>query len=374
MVLPLRIGRSVCYLLASPRRFLLFFVPAAGSMALVALAAFPTNRVPRLSSGLLVPRQSTLTWESPNADGPVVAEHAELHFLLDNPGRSRVKVLGIDTSCGCVKPVADPPDVKPGGTTKIVLKATTPSTGTRAMTLVVHTDSQVKPDVRLTARILVRRKPPFLYGVSGDLTFRGTFSPDLAGQILVVTFESGAPTVEPKISTDLPFLEIGRAEVSDEPLRAAEAPVVGRAVVARERKYKVGFKEPPPDPVFIGTIKVTDPFGKTASRSLNVLGQLDPSDAPRVVPRSLTLPKKKGTSGWFMVICNAPSQSVTCSVDEPHRADFSINAGSDDSSRRIHKIEVVIVDPAHLSSDPVRLKVREPHAKAEATVLLHFIP
>jgi hypothetical protein len=72
-----------------------------------------------------------------------------------------------------------------------------------------------------------------------------------------------------------------------------------------------------------------------------------------------------------VVICNAPSPSVTCLIDEPSRKGFSIKIDSAISSRRAHKIEVVVDDPAHLSDDPIRLKVRDPNTEAEATVLLH---
>ncbi len=359
---------------ASRTTYLTFCILVVGSTALGAWAAFPTIWTPWKAPGLLVPRESTLLWESPNAEGPIVAEHAELEFRLDNPGGSPVKVLGIDATCGCVKPVADPPDVKPGGMTTIILKAIRPSTGLRVMPLVVHTDSLVDPDVHLTARIIVRRKPPFLYDVTGDLTFRGAFSPKLAGELSVVTFESEGPTLEPKVATDLPFLEIGQAQVSDESAGTRNAETVGVPVIVRTRNYRVRLKELPPDPAFIGTITVTDPFGRTGSRSLNVVGQLDLPGSLRVVPRLLRLRKQEGASGSFVVICHDPSRTVTCSIDDPRRADFSINVDSDNSIRRVHKVRVAIVDPRQLSDDPVHLQVRDPHTGAEATVLLCVAP
>ncbi len=339
----------------------------------MALAVIPTIRMLRNASGLLVPRQSELTWESPNADNPVVAEHAELHFLLDNPGRSPVKVLGIDTTCGCAEPVADPSDVKPGGMTKIIVKAVIPVVGTRVVPFVVHTDSPVKPDVHLTARIIVRRKPPFL-SVTGDLTFRGALSPDLAGELSVVTFESDGETLEPQISTNLPFLEIDRAKVS---VRAADfraAQTIGFPVVERTRKYRVRLKKAPPDAAFIGTITVTDPLGRTGNWSLNVLGQLDRPGAPRVAPRSIRLRKEEGASASFVAICQDSSRAITCSIDEPRGSDFSINVESNDPNHRIHRVRVVIVAPTHLSDDPVDLKVRDPHTGGEATVVLYLEP
>jgi hypothetical protein len=178
---------------------------------IIVWAVFATISSSRQMSGLLVPRQSSLTWESPNADGPIVAETAELLFVLDNPGRQPVRVVGIDTTCGCVRPVADPPYVVPGGMTNVVVRATTPSTGTSVLPLIVHTDSS-RPDVRLTARLVVRRRPPYLYDVTGHLIFRGTFSPNLTCDFEVVTFESGKPTVAPDVSTELPFLKVEKPE------------------------------------------------------------------------------------------------------------------------------------------------------------------
>jgi hypothetical protein len=368
------LGACVRRLSASRARYLAFCVAIAGTMAAAAAGAFSVIRTSPRFSGVLVPRESTLTWESPNADGPIVAEYAELHFVLDNTGRRPVKVLGVDATCGCVKPVADPPDVRPGETTKIAVKAITPATGTRVLPLVVHTDSPIIPDVRLIARMVVRRKPPFLYGVTGDLNFRGRYSPALVAEFSIVTFESVGPIDEPKVSTDLPFLRIARDEVSNEARGAREADDVAGPFIVRTRRYTVGFKEAPPEPTFIGTITVNDPFGRTGSRSLNVLGQLDATDAPKVTPRSLTLHKKKGAWGSFVVICNEPSRTVTCSIDDNRRADLTIRCDSDDPTGRIHRIEVAIVDPTHLSDGPVRLQIRESNVEDKATVLLHVVP
>lgn len=232
----------------------------------------------------------------------------------------------------------------------------------------------MKPDIRLTALINVRRRPPFLLSVAGDLTFRGTFSRKAATEISVVTLESDGPRLEPKISTDLPFIEIIADGVSDKPGDTRDAQTVGGPLIVRTRKYRVCLKEPPPDPTFIGTITVLDPFGRSPSQSLNVLGQLDRSDVPKVVPGSLTLRKRKGASGSFIVICDHPSRTVTCSLDERRSDAFFIKTERGDSSLRIQRIEVVIANPTHLTDGPVHLNVRYANSKDKTTVLLRLVP
>lgn len=102
------LSKSLRHLLPNPTKHLILGILVLGSLTLGGLAAFLSMRGHQGPFGLLVPRQSTLTWQSPNAYGPIVAEHAELLFLLDNPGPTPVKVLHIDSSCDCAKPVADP--------------------------------------------------------------------------------------------------------------------------------------------------------------------------------------------------------------------------------------------------------------------------
>jgi hypothetical protein len=320
---------------------------------------------------VLVPRASTLTWDSPNANGPIVAEHAELRFILENTGRQRVRVLGIDAACGCVKPVAEPPDVEPAAATTIVVKAITPSTGTRIMPLTVHTDSPVQPDVRLTAKMTVRRKPPFLYDVNGDLTFRGAFAPSLTADISVVTFESSKEDAEPQVSTDLPFLKIERAgDFVESTSSVADVAVVGPFFI-RRRRYRVRFREAPAENAFVGTVTVTDPFRRAADRTLKVIGQLSAKAAPLVTPAATTFRREKDAKRTFMVICDPPASSILCSVDACFAGGLTVDSSRAGPGGRIHKVTIVVADPAQLGTGPAHLRVRDAQAGTEGTALLY---
>lgn len=375
----MKLARIISHLLRLvPSRLNKSFVAFCSIIATTALAAdlagLPSGCL-RDIPAQLIPRQGTLTWESPNADGPIVAEHAELRFVLDNRGSHPLRILGIDTPCGCVKPVAEPENVPPGGKTEILANAITPVTGTRSLTLKVRTDSSLTPIVPLEMNLVVRRKPPFLYEAKGDLDFRGAFLHELVRSFSVVTFESEETTKEPELSTDLPFLKIQRTDLREQSAPARAEVTLGTPGIVRTRYYEVQFKDRPPAPSFVGAVTITDPFGRTPTKSLRVLGQLqDDANTLMGVPRMLTLHKQQGASASFRVFCKPPSQAVKHSIDETHRAHLSIKTDPGGSSRRVHRIDVVVVDPTELSDKPVRLTLKNAQDDTKATVLLNFVP
>jgi len=326
--------------------------------------------------GRLVPRQTMMTWKSPTASGPFGSERAELSFVLDNVGGQAVRIQNVQTDCSCMKPVADPLVVQPGGVTKIVVKAMTPVSGRSDVPILIHTDSQTSPEIRLTARIVSGRRPPFVYSVTGDLHFRGVYSPDLARDLVVVTFETPGPTVEPVLSSDLPFLKMENVGVSektndDESFDGTSTPVGN--VVVRTRRYRVGFKEKPPEPSCSGTVKVADPFHNSGDRKLGVVCNFrSPSAGLQVFPRLLTLSRQKGASGNVVVLCDQPAGRLDCAVEKNRISYASIQMETNSNPRKVHKIQVRVEDTSYQSEEAIRFTVRDPRTKANETFLVRF--
>jgi len=316
-----------------------------------------------------------ITWKSPTSSGPFKAEHAEVTFVLDNVGGQVVRILSIKSDCGCTKPVADPLVVEPGGLTKIVAKMMTPVSGRRNVPILVYTDSTASPELRLTAQIVSTRRPPFMHSVTGDLHFRGKFSLELSRDLFVVTFETGGPTVEPVLSSDLPFLKIQSAGVSDstDDGSSADDSDTGGPVLVRTRRYLVGFAEKPPGPSFTGTIVVADPYHTTADRQIGVVGDFKSSGvALRVVPGLLTLPRRRGASGSVVVLCEQPAIGLECAADGNQKSYVSTRMESNSNPRRVHKIQVVVDDSSYPGEDAIRLTVRDPGTKASEMFRVHI--
>lgn len=367
-----RAATDVAAIWLTPRRARVALITGAALTAATVLTVFCFART--RSIGRLVPRQSEIVWESPVRRGPIVAEHADLMFVLTNAGRTPVKILSIQSGCACVKPVAEPSVVGPGGITRISAKATAPAVGETKIEINVQTDSPASPQIALTARLRTWREPPFLFDVRGDISFRGRYAKNMRRGFSVTSVENPGQTIEPTLSSDLPYLKLQKVGVVDREVAGIGIPFRRRPVViARTRKYEARITELPPYATFSGEIIVNDPFGASASKRLDVFGELSADDSSlKVVPRTLLLDRMRGAGGNLLVLCDPPAEEVSISADDSWRHIIRIDEEKREGARQVHLMRVALLVTPDEPHDPIRVRVRHPGTGHEAEVLIRF--
>lgn len=309
--------------------------------------------------GELVPREKFLIWE--NEADPMAAGSlpASVQFVLTNVGKVPVTITGVESSCGCAKPVVTPNLVEPGRTATVDVVATAIPVGEKNVPITIQTDSSVTPHVELVLRLIGNRKPPFLFKTMGDLTFRGKYPIKDTRTFTVITIENVNEKTEPEIQCDLPFLKITQASRTDKPYRVED-------VVMRYRTYTVSFMEKPDADSFFGRVAVSDPWDKRTHIDVNIIGQLQ-SSRIKSVPATIQLDKSLSTSR-VLIITDEPTAQIDFKVEgEP---DFLLDV-REEKRTGLNKVHVLIVSSSATAiPEPRRsnLKVRSPGIDEELLV------
>lgn len=163
-------------------------------------------RVPRaapLFPGRLIAKEPMVEWRSP---GPGEPGAPNARFEIANPGSSPVRVLTVESGCGCATPKVHPRLVRPGGVAIVEVEANPIEIGEKDVVITLETDSPATPIVPLTLRIIGCRRPPFIVSVTGDLTCQEGYSAEDTREIHVDTIERVASSHTPTLRCDLPFL------------------------------------------------------------------------------------------------------------------------------------------------------------------------
>lgn len=213
--------------------------------------------------GALGARQSLAVWEAP-ADAPRGASMtASGTFELVNVGTGPVRVVDVQADCGCTTPEVTPKVIKPGGAAVASVSALVVPFLSRELSINIHTDSAATPDVFLRLRVTGNQRPPLLVDATGDLSFDGAASSGERRELVVVTVERKGDKRCPKLSADLPFLDISEAR--------SEEDALGGDVVQRKRVFWVTLSGTPPPGTSVGAVTVPDPWDPTNTKKINVL-------------------------------------------------------------------------------------------------------
>jgi len=105
------------------------------------------------ASGKLVPKQNLVTWRSPDLKTVQASGSGKVpaRFEVVNIGRSLVRILGADTSCGCATPTIPPTFLIPEAASVVDVRAASIQAGSKDVTIALRTDSLESPKVILRA-------------------------------------------------------------------------------------------------------------------------------------------------------------------------------------------------------------------------------
>ena len=147
---------------------------AAAGLIVLGLAGFLSRwgGARPMSAGRLVPRDSLLVWHGPSE---LKKGQAKVQFVLDNPGQTAVRILSVESGCGCTIPSYDPEIIPPGGRGLINARAEYFPVGERRVPIAVNTDSAATPKVSLTLHLIG--------GGGASLSPQGRGRPQLHGQV-----------------------------------------------------------------------------------------------------------------------------------------------------------------------------------------------
>ena len=151
--------------------------------------------------------------------------------------------------------------------------------------------------------MLGAQSPPFLESVTGDLTFRDFTAGD-EGRLVVRTVERSAEEArQPKIHSDLPFLEFRRNESRAEPVGESSDTIL------RTSTYRVILAAAPVDDSFFGEVRVVDPWDPEHIETLPIRGESSPPI--RIVPARLVIRSEKDLPQSFLVYLKVPVATET---------------------------------------------------------------
>ncbi len=280
-------------------------------MCLIVVAGWARFARPRPQApGKLVAESHELKWRESSPLEGRPRRKAAVQFRVINVGRAPVRVLSVESGCGCATPTVRPDIIAPGKEGIVDVLGTPLPVGERTVTIVLHTDSPVTPSVPLHLHMLSSQKAPFVIAASGALSYLPGFSTEEIREVVVWTVERDEEDERPMLKSGLPFLQF-------EPISVDEKPSAEPGTVRRTYKFRVSFASMPPDGTFTGEVEVIVPWDGRPSKRIPVQGQVSPP--VRVIPTSLSLhiddPVNREALARFSIITKAPATGFEIEVE-----------------------------------------------------------
>lgn len=333
-----------------------------GPIALIS-AYFSYLSITHRADGVLTPREDILIWRGSPVNLDRSSTQGATRFELINQGGKPVRILSVESGCGCAKPLVNVDVVAPGMVATVDVVAAPLSFGQKDVPITIHTSSTTKPNIKLTLRIIGTRNPPFLYQIWGDLTFRGVYKPGEVREVTIVTVEPpGCPEV-PQVIPDLPFLKLTEAGVEDQPYSRP-------GTLLRQRNYRVEFTGKPPSETFTGTIVAHDPWEAGATLSLNVSGQFQ--SQLKIVPATINLSQSNRAGISLFVFAPEPIDSLEANVEGPAGLPLEVQMQRDGKPKRVHTLKVKLRDGASPIAGRAALRIRRSGLPEESIVPIFF--
>ena len=242
--------------------------------------------------GELIVKERVLAWTSPTEKTfrMLNLDAAQAKFRLENVGGRPVRILDVQTTCGCVTPEISPKTVAPGEVRVVEVKATPIQIGEKSVDITITTDSPVSPKLVLTLRIIGSRRGPYMFEVQGDLNFPVGTTGDDVRFVLVnqVELEKSRPT-PPIVKNELKFIQLTGPELE------LEGPFSAPGMVHRRYVCKARKRMADGDPSQSGRISVVDPWDPDHVEAAHV--HCEASVPIRVSPTRAILTVQNGTGG-----------------------------------------------------------------------------
>jgi hypothetical protein len=230
--------------------------------------------------GHLVPSSSHVLWVEPNPHAS--SSDTEARFFLRNAGNSSVRILELNSSCGCAQPVATPMVIRPGGACVVSIKPSPIAVGTRFARLDVITDSRITPELSLTLEMRGSRKPPFLGQALADLSYSGYDLSGIVRTIRVSTVElADTPPRPPLCTSESELIHISS------PKLVSQSPYLSADTLHREYALSVQFRSNPTPGSYATDITIEDPWDSTNVHRIRLHADVYPD--LRVVPSRFQL-------------------------------------------------------------------------------------
>ena len=242
--------------------------------------------------GELIAKDRVLAWSSPveKTFRTLDLDAARAKFRLENVGGRSVRILDVQTTCGCTTPEIEPKVVNPGEIRLVEVRATPLQIGEKSVDITITTDSPVSPEVVLTLRIIGSRRGPYMFEVQGDLNFpAGTTGDDVRFVLVNQIEEAKSRPTPPFVKNELKFVQISNPELELEGPSSAPGMVHRRYVCKAKKRMADG------DPSQSGRISVVDPWDPDHVETAHV--HCEASVPIRVSPSRAILAVQNGTGG-----------------------------------------------------------------------------
>jgi hypothetical protein len=262
----------------------------------------------------------------PSTQGVTSLDELEASVPLLNVGRTTVRVLSVDSGCGCARPRVEPRVVGPGQTARLVVRAASIPTGERAFAVVVHTDASAQPELRIPVRVVGSRPPPYLHAASGELLWHDLRRDD-PREFVIETVERrsegrvASATTVPSFRSILAGLELA-VSGHQERVSQDEPDVVHHWYFVEAR-----WKSLPDDGQTVGTVDVIDPWDPSRVISVSVMATLSPP--VRIAPERLLLgqgrPGDALSTAKFAAIGRDPAERVELELIDTDDSPFVVS-------------------------------------------------
>jgi hypothetical protein len=285
-----------------------FLIITIGLLIVAGIVLVARNRYNEPKQGSLTVQMPTLVWPPETPSGtPLTTPPKTARFIINNTGGRPVRILSIESGCGCAKPKVEPATIAPGNSGRVIVdfKETSLNAGDRTIPIALFTDSPITHRVNMYLQLEDTRKPPFVFAFSGDLIYQNPRIEDTR-EVRIDTVELLTEKHNPTVRSNLAFLRIDLKSIQDKKHPKQENTVV------RSYVYTVSFASPPPMESFQGTVSAQDPFYLDRTLTLNVFGEITP--AVRVTPARAILRIGSHISSnpeaQFMVLSIKPLQDL----------------------------------------------------------------
>ena len=284
-------------------------------------------------------------------------------FELVNLGNEAVRILGVETSCGCAVPTVEPRVVAPGQYAIVSVSASVVPFAQRDVRIAVQTSSIAKPNLTLTLRVVGSRKPPFLFQIWGAPTFvdEATASEE---KVIVESVEPAGERQSPDVVSSFSFLRFRETSLEQTPHR--------EGIVRKKRRFQMEITAPLPPGTSVGTMTINDPWDPTNSRVLNLVVRHQSELA--AFPSKVTLGGSAGSEAFIVVRAKELTGKIDAKVEGAQGLLASVDHSPEQESRRFHRIRLYLGaqrPPRMVGSDAI-LKVSAPFAKEPLLVTVHL--
>jgi Protein of unknown function (DUF1573) len=312
-------------------------LPLAGMMGLGLVLAIGSATIMMIANrmefpGKLIARKPTQIWRHPSprrlAPRSASIEEASVAFEVENVGENPVRVLSVETSCGCARPTIKPTTVAPHGSASVVVRTTAFPVGENDITIKLRTNSPLTPDLTLRLKTLGWRDPPFLARAAGDLIYPGDASRTGARELYVDTIELRESDPNPPVvNSDLPFLSVAAPIFEEKPYPEGPA-------IPRRYRYRITLSSPPSQ--FSGEVVVADPWDPEHTERVRVQGES--ISYLRAVPSRIVIGGRSETatapaSARLTVYSLGSASGISATVEPGTEAPFSIRRAEFDGEK-----------------------------------------